>query len=311
MWGRLGYPRRALRLHACAVAIVERHGGEVPDRLDQLLALPGVGTYTARAVAAFAYGQRHPVVDTNVRRVVAGPWPASRTPGRPPRPPTSSPPRCCCRRAGRGGAGQRRVHGTGRGDLHGPRHRAAPPARRVGLRLAGLRPGGRRPGRPGDPSGTRAPTGRYAACCSGCCGTPPGRSRTSGWTRSGPTTSSAPGPSPAWCRTGWSNPPAADSFRLVGDGPSYPPPTSPPDPPTLHILSRPAPARSRGARPPHATGRTPRAPRAPRAAAPPAAPRGRRHGWRAAPSTSRSCSILDVVVSGAPEATTSWMCARS
>ncbi len=71
MWGRLGYPRRAMRLHACAVAIVERHGGRVPDDLDQLLALPGVGTYTGRAVAAFAYGQRHPVVDTNVRRVVS------------------------------------------------------------------------------------------------------------------------------------------------------------------------------------------------------------------------------------------------
>ncbi|GAB3856281.1 A/G-specific adenine glycosylase [Micromonospora andamanensis] len=70
MWGRLGYPRRAVRLHDCATAIVERHGGAVPDRLEQLLALPGVGTYTARAVAAFAYGQRHPVVDTNVRRVV-------------------------------------------------------------------------------------------------------------------------------------------------------------------------------------------------------------------------------------------------
>ncbi|MEV4725621.1 A/G-specific adenine glycosylase [Micromonospora humida] len=71
MWGRLGYPRRAVRLRECAVAIVERHGGRVPDRLDQLLALPGIGTYTARAVAAFAYGQRHPVVDTNVRRVVS------------------------------------------------------------------------------------------------------------------------------------------------------------------------------------------------------------------------------------------------
>src|SRR6195952_2664489 len=71
MWGRLGYPRRAMRLHACAVAIVERHDGVVPDDLDQLLALPGVGTYTGRAVATFAYGQRHPVVDTNVRRVVA------------------------------------------------------------------------------------------------------------------------------------------------------------------------------------------------------------------------------------------------
>ncbi|MEV4481184.1 A/G-specific adenine glycosylase [Micromonospora coxensis] len=71
MWGRLGYPRRAVRLRDCAVAIVDRHGGAVPERLEQLLALPGVGTYTARAVAAFAYGQRHPVVDTNVRRVVS------------------------------------------------------------------------------------------------------------------------------------------------------------------------------------------------------------------------------------------------
>jgi A/G-specific adenine glycosylase len=60
-----------MRLHACAVAMVERHGGQVPSDLDQLLALPGVGTYTGRAVATFAYGQRHPVVDTNVRRVVS------------------------------------------------------------------------------------------------------------------------------------------------------------------------------------------------------------------------------------------------
>ncbi|WP_327011476.1 A/G-specific adenine glycosylase [Dactylosporangium sp. NBC_01737] len=70
-WDRLGYPRRALRLHACATALVERHGGEVPDDVDELLALPGIGMYTARAVAAFAFRQRHPVVDTNVRRVVA------------------------------------------------------------------------------------------------------------------------------------------------------------------------------------------------------------------------------------------------
>lgn len=71
MWGRLGYPRRALRLHEAAAAITSRHGGVVPADLDELLALPGVGAYTARAVASFAYGQRHPVVDTNVRRVVA------------------------------------------------------------------------------------------------------------------------------------------------------------------------------------------------------------------------------------------------
>jgi A/G-specific adenine glycosylase len=70
-WERLGYPRRALNLHAAAVAITERHGGIVPSNVDDLLALPGVGDYTARAVAAFAYGERHPVVDTNVRRVLA------------------------------------------------------------------------------------------------------------------------------------------------------------------------------------------------------------------------------------------------
>ncbi|HEY6745316.1 MAG TPA: A/G-specific adenine glycosylase [Mycobacteriales bacterium] len=71
MWGKLGYPRRALRLHEAARAIADRHGGVVPADLDELLALPGVGAYTARAVASFAYGRRHPVVDTNVRRVVA------------------------------------------------------------------------------------------------------------------------------------------------------------------------------------------------------------------------------------------------
>ncbi len=71
MWGKLGYPRRALRLHQCAAAIVARFAGVVPDDVEALLSLPGVGAYTARAVAAFAFGQRHPVVDTNVRRVVA------------------------------------------------------------------------------------------------------------------------------------------------------------------------------------------------------------------------------------------------
>jgi A/G-specific adenine glycosylase len=70
-WGRLGYPRRALRLHKCARLLVDRHGGAVPSSLGELLALPGIGGYTARAVAAFAYRQRHPVVDTNVRRLVA------------------------------------------------------------------------------------------------------------------------------------------------------------------------------------------------------------------------------------------------
>lgn len=71
MWGKLGYPRRALRLQECALVVVETHGGRVPADVDTLLTLPGVGDYTARAVACFAHGQRVPVVDTNVRRVVA------------------------------------------------------------------------------------------------------------------------------------------------------------------------------------------------------------------------------------------------
>jgi A/G-specific adenine glycosylase len=70
-WGRLGYPRRALRLHAAATAIVERYGGEVPSDYDELISLPGVGDYTAAAVASFAFGKRHVVLDTNVRRVLA------------------------------------------------------------------------------------------------------------------------------------------------------------------------------------------------------------------------------------------------
>ncbi len=70
-WNRLGYPRRALNLHAAAVAIAERHDNVVPYDVRELLALPGIGEYTARAVAVFAYGHRHPVVDTNVRRVIA------------------------------------------------------------------------------------------------------------------------------------------------------------------------------------------------------------------------------------------------
>lgn len=70
-WGRLGYPRRAIRLHTAATIIAGRHGGQVPGSLAELLRLPGVGAYTAAAVAAFAFGQRHAVLDTNVRRVLA------------------------------------------------------------------------------------------------------------------------------------------------------------------------------------------------------------------------------------------------
>ena len=70
-WGRLGYPRRALRLHETATILTTRHGGMVPADRDALLALPGIGSYTAAAVASFAFGQRHAVLDTNVRRVLA------------------------------------------------------------------------------------------------------------------------------------------------------------------------------------------------------------------------------------------------
>jgi len=70
-WEGLGYNRRALNLHRCATVVVERHGGELPDRLDDLLALPGIGPYTARAVLVFAFERDIGLVDTNAGRFVA------------------------------------------------------------------------------------------------------------------------------------------------------------------------------------------------------------------------------------------------
>ena len=70
-WGRLGYPRRALRLHETATIVTERYGGALPSTRDELRALPGIGAYTAAAVAVFAFGRKHAVLDTNVRRVLA------------------------------------------------------------------------------------------------------------------------------------------------------------------------------------------------------------------------------------------------
>jgi A/G-specific adenine glycosylase len=70
-WGRLGYPRRALRLHETATIVTQKYGGELPSSRDELLALPGIGAYTAAAVAVFAFGRKHAVLDTNVRRVLA------------------------------------------------------------------------------------------------------------------------------------------------------------------------------------------------------------------------------------------------
>ena len=70
-WRGLGYNRRAVNLHRAATAMVEHHGGRVPDDLGGLLALPGIGAYTARAVLAFAFEQDHGIVDTNTARVLA------------------------------------------------------------------------------------------------------------------------------------------------------------------------------------------------------------------------------------------------
>jgi len=70
-WAGLGYNRRAVSLHRCAVAVVDDHRGRFPDELDELLALPGIGPYTARAVLAFAYERDVAVVDTNVGRILA------------------------------------------------------------------------------------------------------------------------------------------------------------------------------------------------------------------------------------------------
>lgn len=71
LWSGLGYPRRCRNLHAASRSIMADHGGRVPTTLDELLALPGVGRYTARAVLCFAHDQHVAVVDTNVARVLS------------------------------------------------------------------------------------------------------------------------------------------------------------------------------------------------------------------------------------------------
>ncbi|HEV3495601.1 MAG TPA: A/G-specific adenine glycosylase, partial [Actinomycetes bacterium] len=70
-WAGLGYNRRAVNLHRTATVVVERHGGRLPADLPGLLALPGIGPYTARAVLAFAFEADVAVLDTNVARVLA------------------------------------------------------------------------------------------------------------------------------------------------------------------------------------------------------------------------------------------------
>ena len=70
-WEGLGYYARARNLHAAARTIERRYGGKFPRRLEEVLALPGVGRYTAGAVVSFAYGEPAPILDTNVRRVLS------------------------------------------------------------------------------------------------------------------------------------------------------------------------------------------------------------------------------------------------
>ncbi|MCH5645274.1 MULTISPECIES: A/G-specific adenine glycosylase [unclassified Gordonia (in: high G+C Gram-positive bacteria)] len=84
-WGKLGYPRRALRLHECSKVLAREHDDRVPADVETMLTLPGIGDYTARAVACFAFGQAVPVVDTNVRRVIARAEHGREHPGNPAR----------------------------------------------------------------------------------------------------------------------------------------------------------------------------------------------------------------------------------
>ena len=164
-WDRLGYPRRALRLQECARAVVERHGGVVPSSEPELLALPGVGSYTAAAVLAFAYGRRSVVLDTNVRRVLARTVDGVALPGTEPDR-RRGPPRDAVRPRRRrdrrplGGG----VDGARRAGVHGALAalRRLPGAGRVRLvRRGPARRRARRP--PPDPDVRRAPTARCAA----------------------------------------------------------------------------------------------------------------------------------------------------
>ena len=162
-WGRLGYPRRALRLHAAAPASCAARRRVPADSSPSCCALPGVGDYTAAAVAAFAFRQRHPVLDTNVRRVLAragagrafepagAPTAAERDAGRP----------AAARRRRDGGHLGRRGDGARRPGLHGP---LTALRRLPGGRCApGGRPAPRRgTARPDAVRRTPAPTARSA-----------------------------------------------------------------------------------------------------------------------------------------------------
>ena len=150
-WGRLGYPRRAIRLHLTARALVDRHEGQVPVSLEALRALPGIGAYTAAAVASFAFGQRHAVLDTNVRRVLGRVADGRELP-----PPSPSAGRTAAggvaaARVARGGrALVCRGHGTGRAGLHrGPARVPVPVADQCASAPGGPSAWGRPAAQPG------------------------------------------------------------------------------------------------------------------------------------------------------------------
>jgi A/G-specific adenine glycosylase len=79
-WGRLGYPRRALRLHECAKVITSQHGGKIPTTEVELRKLPGIGEYTAAAMVAFAFSERSLVLDINIRRLFSRLYDGEQTP---------------------------------------------------------------------------------------------------------------------------------------------------------------------------------------------------------------------------------------
>ena len=204
-WGRLGYPRRALRLHACATLIVARHGGQVPAEVGDLRALPGVGDYTAAAVAAFAHRQRAVVLDTNVRRVLA------RVLGGAARPPTTTPTPAELSAAEEllpddpAAAARWCVAVMELGALvcTARAHRAVPAAR--SRTAAASSPSVGRPATPRRAaSRTTAPTASAGAACSACCARPPKQSPERGSTSPGTIRCNASVPSTGWSPTGCS-----------------------------------------------------------------------------------------------------------
>jgi A/G-specific adenine glycosylase len=197
-WGRLGYPRRALRLHASAVAIVDRYDGRVPESYDALVTLPGVGDYTAAAVASFAFGKRHVVLDTNVRRVLARAvagveFPASSV---------TWPRRCCPTTRGRPPPGRSPRWSSGRWSVP-PLGRPATAARCPTSAAGSVRAHRRTPGRRAAARPGPGPTGSAEAGCWRCCGTASVRCTAASWRGPGGTRSSASGALTRWSVTVW------------------------------------------------------------------------------------------------------------